>query len=53
MDFLFDVRKEFGKGRVKVDELSTFGVKGFILGTSALFKKEDSYSYLVGKLKNL
>lgn len=35
----------------KVDSLSKLGVEGFILGTSSLFGKEESYSDIIKKLK--
>lgn len=36
----------------KITELSALGVEGFILGTSALFGKEESYTNLIKKLKD-
>lgn len=37
----------------KIEELSKKGVEGFILGTSSLFGKEDSYSTIINNLKTL
>lgn len=37
----------------KIEELSKIGVEGFILGTSSLFGKEESYSTIINKLRNL
>ncbi|MFB1049876.1 ribulose-phosphate 3-epimerase [Paraliobacillus sp. JSM ZJ581] len=36
----------------KVSELSAFGVEGFVLGTSALFGKKQTYKEIVKQLKN-
>ena len=35
----------------KIEELSSCGVDGFILGTSALFGKEDDYKTIIARLK--
>jgi len=37
----------------KVQELSKIGVKGFVLGTSSLFNKKESYKSVIKKLRNL
>lgn len=37
----------------KIAQLSKIGVKGFILGTSALFGKEESYQDIIAKLRAL
>lgn len=37
----------------KIRELSDFQVDGFVLGTSALFGKEEDYQTLVSKLRNI
>lgn len=37
----------------KIEELSKIGVEGFILGTSSLFGKEESYTTIINKLRNL
>jgi ribulose-phosphate 3-epimerase len=37
----------------KVEELSKLGVEGFILGTSSLFGKEDSYETIINQLRKL
>ncbi|MHC9532163.1 ribulose-phosphate 3-epimerase [Dellaglioa sp. L3N] len=37
---------------IKVQNLSDLGVDGFVLGTSALFDKQDSYSAIVNQLQN-
>lgn len=36
----------------KVAELSRAGVEGFVLGTSALFRKKETYQKLISQLKN-
>lgn len=35
----------------KISKLSQLGVKGFVLGTSALFGKKESYAEIIKKLK--
>jgi ribulose-phosphate 3-epimerase len=35
----------------KIEELSKMGVDGFVLGTSALFGKSESYEKIIGELK--
>lgn len=37
----------------KIKELSKFGVEGFVLGTSSLFGKEESYETIIKRLKQL
>lgn len=37
----------------KIEELSKMGVKGFILGTSALFGKDKSYKDIIDELRGL
>lgn len=37
----------------KIKELSTIGVEGFILGTSSLFGKEESYSTIINNLRTI
>ena len=37
----------------KINELSGIGVDGFILGTSALFGKEEGYKEIINRLKNI
>ncbi|MGV3011231.1 ribulose-phosphate 3-epimerase [Streptococcus thoraltensis] len=58
---LIDFKKEFGN-KVMIDgacspaiieELSSLGADGFILGTSALFGKEKSYATLIEELRRL
>ncbi|MDF2922584.1 MAG: Ribulose-phosphate 3-epimerase [Paenibacillaceae bacterium] len=36
----------------KIDELSKLGVDGFVLGTSALFGKEEDYKTIIERLKS-
>lgn len=36
----------------KINQLSALGVDGFILGTSALFGKDEDYSTIIKRLKN-
>lgn len=38
--------------RSKIEELSAIGVEGFVLGTSALFGKEESYKEIVQAIMN-
>lgn len=37
----------------KITELGKIGVNGFVLGTSALFNKDESYQVIMKNLKNL
>lgn len=37
----------------KVNELNKKGVKGFVLGTSTLFGKDDSYTEIINKLRKV
>jgi len=37
----------------KIHDLSKIGVKGFILGTSALFGKDKSYKEIIDELRGL
>ena len=37
----------------KIEMLSKMGVKGFILGTSALFGKDKSYQDIINELRGL
>lgn len=37
----------------KISELSRKGVKGFVLGTSCLFKKRENYQSIINRLKNI
>ena len=36
----------------KIGELSKAGVEGFVLGTSALFRKKETYQKLISQLRN-
>ena len=36
----------------KIAELSRAGVEGFVLGTSALFRKKETYQKLISQLRN-
>jgi ribulose-phosphate 3-epimerase len=36
-----------------ITELSAIGVDGFVLGTSSLFGKEDSYANIINNLRKL
>lgn len=61
IDRIIEVRKDYGfkimvDGAIspqKVKDLSRKGVDGFVLGTSALFKKDESYRIIFDKLRNL
>ncbi len=37
----------------RIERYSKMGVNGFVLGTSALFNKEDSYKEIISRLRNL
>ncbi|MEK3948990.1 ribulose-phosphate 3-epimerase [Paenibacillus sp. FSL H7-0703] len=37
----------------KINELAHYGVEGFVLGTSTLFGKEESYKTIINRLKNI
>ncbi|MCM3698086.1 ribulose-phosphate 3-epimerase [Paenibacillus macerans] len=36
----------------KIEELSEYGVEGFVLGTSTLFGKQESYKTIISRLKS-
>lgn len=50
--FKFKVMVDGAISPQKIDELSELGVDGFILGSSALFGKEEDYETIIKKLKN-
>ena len=50
-EFNFDVMVDGAISPEKVAQLSAMGVKGFILGTSSLFGKEDSYKTTLENLR--
>jgi len=50
-DFSFDVMVDGAISEKKIQQLSSIGVKGFILGTSTLFGKEDSYKTILDKVR--
>ncbi len=37
----------------KIDQLAKIGVSGFVLGTSALFKKDEPYDVIIDRLKGV
>ena len=47
----FEVMVDGAISPEKIDKLSQLGVTGFVLGTSALFNKPDSYQDIVIELK--
>lgn len=50
--FQFDIMVDGAISPEKIQTLRELGVKGFILGTSALFGKEESYEQLIQTLKD-
>ncbi|EAE1273831.1 ribulose-phosphate 3-epimerase [Listeria seeligeri] len=50
-DFHFEIMVDGAISPEKIQELRLLGVKGFILGTSALFGKEESYERILQNLK--
>ena len=61
LDLLIELKEKYGYEVMldgacspeRVETLSKVGVKGFILGTSALFGKEKSYKEIVKELRSL
>lgn len=51
-EFEFKIMVDGAISPQKIDELSELGVDGFILGTSALFGKEEDYETIIKRLKN-
>lgn len=51
-DYHFTIMVDGAISTEKIKTLSQIGVKGFVLGTSALFGKEDDYQTIIEKLKN-
>ena len=49
----FEVMVDGAISPEKVEQLGEMGVKGFILGTSSLFGKEESYETILNRLKQL
>lgn len=49
----YDVMIDGACSPEKIHDLSEIGVKGFILGTSALFGKDKSYKEIIGELRGL
>ncbi|MFT8349574.1 ribulose-phosphate 3-epimerase [Clostridium saccharoperbutylacetonicum] len=52
LKFEFKIMVDGAISPQKIEELSELGVDGFILGTSALFGKEEDYSTIIKRLKN-
>lgn len=50
-EYHFDVMVDGAISPEKVQQLSKIGVKGFVLGTSALFGKTSTYKETLGKLR--
>ncbi|WP_370567489.1 ribulose-phosphate 3-epimerase [Desemzia sp. RIT 804] len=50
-EYDFEIVVDGAISNERVETLSELGVKGFVLGTSALFGKEDSYQEIIKKLK--
>ena len=49
----YDVMIDGACSPEKIHDLSKIGVKGFILGTSALFGKDKSYKEIIDELRGL
>lgn len=49
----FTIMVDGAISREKIKELSILGVEGFILGTSALFGKEQDYKTIVNEIRQL
>lgn len=52
LEFEFKIMVDGAISPEKINELSELGVDGFVLGTSALFRKEEDYSTIIKRLKN-
>lgn len=50
-EYNFEVMVDGAISEEKINELSKVGVKGFVLGTSTLFGKEDSYKTILNKVR--
>ncbi|MBA5759996.1 ribulose phosphate epimerase, partial [Escherichia coli] len=50
-DYTFEIMVDGAIAPEKISKLSQLGVKGFVLGTSALFGKKESYAEIIKKLK--
>ena len=63
IDHLLEIRKEMGFdvywdgacSRDKIEKFAPKGVKGFVLGSTLLFKKKNKYSYkeIIGSIRNM
>jgi ribulose-phosphate 3-epimerase len=51
-DLSFTIVVDGAISEEKIAELSGYGVEGFVLGTSALFGKNESYKQIISRLKN-
>lgn len=49
--FIFKIFVDGAISEEKIKSLSQIGVEGFVLGTSALFNKDESYQNIIEKLK--
>lgn len=50
-EFNFEIMVDGAISPEKIEKLSNIGVDGFVLGTSALFGKEESYNEIISRLK--
>ncbi|HAA9305024.1 ribulose-phosphate 3-epimerase [Listeria monocytogenes] len=50
-DYTFEIMVDGAISPEKISKLSQLGVNGFVLGTSALFGKKESYAEIIKKLK--
>lgn len=50
-EYHFEIMVDGAISPEKIEKLSAIGVKGFVLGTSALFNKEEAYSTIIKRLK--
>ena len=49
--FNYDILVDGAISPERIDNLSTKGVKGFVLGTSSLFGKNNNYTTIINNLK--
>lgn len=53
IEFGYEIFVDGAISAEKISELSRKGVKGFVLGTSCLFKKRGNYQSIINRLKNI
>lgn len=52
-NYHYEIMVDGAISKEKINTLSKMGVKGFVLGTSALFNKEKSYAEIVTEIKRI